>query len=182
MAKRTQIQEIEEQAALYALGALGPAESGSFEKRMAAGCSLCRSAYQECRETVEALPLAAPDVEPSPEVRMRLMDRIAGAAPAKPKATMGTLVKPTDTEWSKAAPGVEIRPLLGRKTMLVRMSPGTYLPEHEHKYGEQCLVLEGSIRSDDMEAHAGDFTFMPAGSTHSQLFSETGCLLLITYT
>jgi anti-sigma factor ChrR (cupin superfamily) len=183
MAKRTHIQEVEELAALYALGALGPAESGSFEKRLAAGCPVCRSAYQECRETVEALPLAAPEVAPRPEVRMRLMERIAGkATPAASKATMGTLVRPGDTEWANAAPGVEIRPLLGKKTMLVRMAPGTYLPEHEHRYGEQCLVLEGSIRSDDMEAHAGDFTFMPAGSTHSQLFSESGCLLLITYT
>ena len=78
-------------------------------------------------------------------------------------------------------PGVEIRPLLGKKTMLVRMAPGTYLPEHEHSYGEQCLVLEGTIRSDNVEARAGDFTYMPAGSTHPPLYSETGCLLLITY-
>ena len=66
--------------------------------------------------------------------------------------------------------------------MLVRMAPGSYLPPHEHSHGEQCLVLEGSIRSDDMVAQAGDFTFMPAGSTHSPLYSETGCLLLIAYT
>ena len=65
--------------------------------------------------------------------------------------------------------------------MLVRMAAGTSLPEHEHRYGEQCLVLEGSIRSADMEAQAGDFTFMPPGSTHPKLFTETGCLLLITY-
>jgi quercetin dioxygenase-like cupin family protein len=182
MAKRTHVEEVEELAALYALGALGPAESGSFERRLATGCPLCRSAYQECRETVDALPLAAPDAAPRPEVRVRLMERIAGAAPQTAKTTMRTLVRPGDTEWSKATPGVEIRSLLGRKTMLVRMAPGAYLPEHEHRYGEQCLVLEGSIRSDDMEAHAGDFTFMPAGSTHLQLFSETGCLLLITHT
>jgi len=182
--KRTKVEEVEELAALYALGALGPAESGSFEKRMAAGCELCRSAFEECSETVGALPLAAPDAAPRPEVRERLMARI-GVAPAperEVKPAMGTLVRPGDTAWSKAAPGIEIRPLLGKKTMLVRMSPGTYLPEHEHRYGEQCLVLEGSIRSDDMEAHAGDFTFMPPGSTHSALYSETGCLLLITYT
>ena len=184
MAKRTHIREVEEQAALYALDALPPDEAGSFQQRLAAGCSLCRSALEECHSTVAVLPLAAPDMIPRPELRLRLMERIGVTeTTAKPTASIGTLVRPADTAWEKApVPGVEIRPLLGKKTMLVRMAPGTYLPQHEHRFGEQCLVLEGSIRSDDMTANAGDFTFMPAGSTHSQLYSETGCLLLIAYT
>lgn len=184
MPRRTDVREIEEQAALYALGALGPDEAGKFEKRLAAGCPLCRAAVEECRTTVEALPLAAPDVAPRPELRRRVMERIGGeAAPGgNGKATIGSLVRPGDTPWETSIPGVEIRPLLGRKTMLVRMAPGSYLPQHEHHYGEQCLVLEGSIRSGDIEARAGDFTFMPAGSTHAHLYSESGCLLLITYT
>jgi anti-sigma factor ChrR (cupin superfamily) len=184
MAKRRRLDDIEEQAALYALGALGPDESGKFQKRLAAGCPLCRSAFDEFQSTVEILPLAAPDCEPRPELRARLMDRIgAGAAPApRRKPTIGTIVRPEDTPWESPLPGVEIRPLLGRQTMLVRMAPGTFLPEHDHEHGEQCLVLEGSIRSGHAEARAGDFTFMPAGSKHAQLYSETGCLLLITYT
>src|SRR5215831_18490262 len=168
MAKRAHLREIEEQAALYALGALGPDEAGKFEKRLAAGCPVCRSEFAEFRMVADALPLTVPEAAPPPELRERLMERIgAGAAAAsaasKPQSTAGTLVRPGDTAWISAlAPGVEIRPLLGKRTMLVRMAPGTYLPEHEHRYGEQCLVLEGSIRSEDMEAHAGDFTFMPA--------------------
>jgi mannose-6-phosphate isomerase-like protein (cupin superfamily) len=180
MSKRTSVREIEEQAALYALGALGPDEAGKFQKRLSAGCDLCRSAFDECRTVAEALPLAAPDIAPRLELRHRLMERIG--TPVKRKAPVGKLVRPGDTPWASPIPGVDIRPLLGKKTMLVRMAPGTVLPEHEHHFGEQCLVLEGSIRSDDMEAHAGDFTFMPAGTTHSALYTETGCLLLITYT
>jgi len=185
MAKRAHLREIEEQAALYALGALGPDEAGKFEKRLAAGCPVCRSEFAEFRAVADALPLTAPEVAPPPELRERLMERIGAGMSAAPaaKSTAGRLVRPGDTPWMPAlAPGVEVRPLLGKKTMLVRMAPGTYLPEHDHSYGEQCLVLEGSIRSDEMEAQAGDFTFMPAGSTHSPLYSETGCLLLITYT
>jgi anti-sigma factor ChrR (cupin superfamily) len=161
---------------------LGPDEAGKFEKRLAAGCPLCGAAYEECKRTAEALPLGAADVAPRPEVRQRLMERI-GAAPVKEKKpTVGTIVRPEDTAWHSVTPGVDVRPLLGHRTMLVRLAPGAYLPEHDHEYGEQCLVLEGSIRSGGAEAQAGDFTFMPAGSRHGQLFSETGCLLLITYT
>lgn len=184
MTKRRHAQEVEEQASLYALGALGPEEAGALEKRLAAGCPLCCALVEECRNVVAALPLAAPEQTPRPELRDRLMERIGEEVPPpKPQTSAGTLVRPGDTAWQSAPmPGVEIRPLLGKKTMLVRMAPGTYLPQHEHRYGEQCLVLEGSIQSDDMLAQAGDFTFMPAGSTHSQLFSQTGCLLLIAYT
>jgi hypothetical protein len=180
MAKRTHIREIEEQAALYALGAMGPVEAGGFRERLAAGCPVCRSALDECAGVVTALPLAVPDAAPRPELRQRLMERIGAAAPKEP---VGKLVRPSDTAWENAPiPGVEIRPLLGKRTMLVRMAPGSYLPQHEHSHGEQCLVLEGSIRSEDMVAEAGDFTFMPAGSTHPPLHSDTGCLLLIAYT
>jgi len=184
MAKQAQVREIEEQAALYALDALPSNEAGSFQKRLAAGCSLCRAAYEECRSTVALLPLAAPEMAPRPELRQRLMERIGAAEmPSKPPASTGTLVRPGDTAWEKTPmPGVEFRPLLGKKTMLVRMAPGASLPQHDHAAGEQCLVLEGSVRSGDVVARAGDFTFMPAGSTHSQLYSDTGCLLLIAYT
>jgi anti-sigma factor ChrR (cupin superfamily) len=184
MPKRTHIREIEEQAALYALGALPGEEAARFKTRLAAGCPLCRSAFAECQGTVSVLPLAAPEMEPPAGLRGRLMERIGVTETApEPPAAMGTIVRPEDTAWENTpVPGVEIRPLLGRKTILVRMAPGTMLPPHEHRTAEQCLVLEGSVRSDDITAHAGDFTFMPAGSRHSQLSTETGCLLLITYT
>ena len=92
------------------------------------------------------------------------------------------LVRPGDTEWQDApAPGVQYRQLHGSKTMLVRMAPGASLPTHNHKYAEQCLVLEGSIASEGVTAYAGDYTFMPAGSVHSALYSETGALFLVAY-
>ena len=182
MAKRTSVRTIEVQAALYALGALGPDEAGKFQKRMAAGCELCLSAFHECREVADALPLAAPQVAPPPELRQRLMDRIGTKVEKKKRPPVGKLVRPGDTPWESPMPGVDIRPLLGKQTMLVRMAPGTVLPEHDHEFGEQCLVLEGSIRSENVTAHAGDFTYMPAGTSHPPLYSDTGCLLLITYT
>lgn len=126
------------------------------------------------------LPLAAPDAQPSPRLRQRILESI-GVKQTPP--AVGIVVRDGDTPWEKSpVPGVQTRRLHGKKTMLVRMAPGTTLPQHEHAFAEQCLVLEGSIRSDDTTVQAGDFTYMPAGSMHSPLYTDTGCLLLIAYT
>ena len=63
-------------------------------------------------------------------------------------------------------PGIQIRYLKGKNTFLVKMAPKSSLPSHEHKYNEQCLVLEGSIQDEDGQiVGAGDYVFMPKGST-----------------
>jgi mannose-6-phosphate isomerase-like protein (cupin superfamily) len=179
------IEEIEEQAALFALGALPAEEAMRFEQRLAAGCPLCRAELQACERTVTALPLSIPEVEPRPGLRARLLQRIGGREEPKTKSPFGqgAIVRPGDTEWEQLpVPGVQRRALLGGKTMLVRMAPKTWLPAHDHAAAEQCLVLEGSISSEGATAYAGDFTYMPAGSSHQPLYSEEGCLLLIAYT
>lgn len=172
--------EVESDAALYALGALPPAEAEKFRQRIAAGCPLCSGLLETCNEVVSVLPLAAPEVDPPPGLRARLLDRIA--AEARPAAIEGTILRAGETAWVDApAPGVQYRPLRGRKTMLVRMAPNTWLPAHDHEWNEQCLVLEGSIRSEDVTAYAGDYVYMPAGSHHAALYSETGATFLIAY-
>jgi hypothetical protein len=184
MRSRTGASQVEGEAALYALGALPPAEAEKFRQRLTAGCALCQGLLESCNEAVALLPLTAPETEPPPRIRARLMERIGGASPASraPATAEGLLVRAGETEWMDApSPGVQYRQLRGTQTILVRMAPDTWLPAHDHKAGEQCLVLEGSIRSDGVTAYAGDYTYMPAGSTHSALYSETGALFLIAY-
>jgi quercetin dioxygenase-like cupin family protein len=182
MRSRTGTTQVESEAALYALGALPADEAEKFRQRLGAGCALCRGLLESCEEAVTLLPLTAPEVEPPPRIRARLMEKIAAEAPAAPTPGDGIIVRAGDTEWKDGpAPGVQYRPLHGVKTMLVRMAPDTWLPAHDHKLAEQCLVLEGSIRSDGVAAYAGDYIYMPAGSTHAALYSETGALFLIAY-
>src|SRR5262249_45082440 len=154
-----------------------------FRHRLGAGCALCKGLLDACEEVVSLLPLTAPEVEPPPAVRVRLMERIAADAAPKPAASgvgEGFLIRAGETAWKDGpAPGVQYRPLHGSKTMLVRMEADTWLPAHDHKFAEQCFVLEGSISSDGVAAHAGDYIYMPAGSTHAPLYSETGALFLI---
>jgi len=186
MADRSHIEHVEEQAALFALGALTPEEQVSFEKRVEAGCPVCQAELRQAQETAQALTLSASAVAPPPSLRARLMASIIpkdGAEDKKPANDL-TLVRKDDTAWQPMPfPGVETRPLLGKKTLLVRMAPKSSLPAHDHDHGaEQCLVLEGSISCDGLTAYAGDFTYMPRGSKHHALYSEDGCLLLIAYT
>jgi len=184
MADKSHIREIEEQAALFAIGALPADEAKRFEQRLAAGCPFCRAELRECGEAVTALQLSVPEVTPPPALRARLLDSIgarkpSGGSPMGP----GRIVRTDDTEWKKSSvPGLEFRYLFEKKTMLIRMGPGTSYPVHEHSAAEQCLVLEGSVSSEGVTAYAGDYTYMPAGSTHSTLYTEEGCVLLIAYT
>jgi quercetin dioxygenase-like cupin family protein len=94
----------------------------------------------------------------------------------------GLLVRAGDGAWQDApAAGVQYRPLHGSKTMLVKMAPKTWLPSHDHKWAEQCLVLEGSITSEGVTAYAGDYTYMPPGSVHGAIYSDAGAMFLIAY-
>jgi quercetin dioxygenase-like cupin family protein len=184
MADRNHIDEVEEQAALFALGALPAEEAARFEQRLAAECPLCRAELRECVRAVAALAVSVPEVAPPAGARARLLERLGVQEPvAKSAMGSGTLVRAAHTEWQQSpVPGVQVRHLYEQKTLLVRMAPKTSYPAHEHPEAEQCLVLEGSITSDGVTAYAGDFTYMPAGSSHHPLYSPDGCLLLIAYT
>jgi anti-sigma factor RsiW len=180
-------EEIEQQAALFALGALPEEEAKKFEQRLAAECPVCRAELRECRQAVAALALSVPQIAPPPAARMRLLEALGGKNKKKAayasEMGSGTLVRANDTEWQQSPiPGVQLRNLYQDRTLLVRMAAKTYYPAHNHHAAEQCLVLEGSISSDGVTAYAGDFTYMPAGSSHHPLYTENGCLLLIAYT
>ncbi len=84
-------------------------------------------------------------------------------------------------------PGVEVKTLLfdrasGLATSLMRMAPGSTLPDHEHVLIEQTWVLEGHLvdRSgpdEGIECKAGQFIWRPAGSRHSAWSPKGGLML-----
>jgi anti-sigma factor ChrR (cupin superfamily) len=188
-------QECSATAAFYSLGTLDETESTQFEQRLASGCPLCVAEFESYSRVVEYLPLAITQSEPPPSVRQRLLDRVAAAASqsqstnqAPSNGTKGegeaTVIRGSDSPWiALPIPGVEIRPLLGPKTLLVRIKPGSVYPQHEHHQLEQCYVLEGSLTdSDGVTVYAGDFVCMPSGITHRPIHTDTGCTFLIAYT
>jgi anti-sigma factor ChrR (cupin superfamily) len=90
--------------------------------------------------------------------------------------------------WQRTRfPGIEVKTLLldrqsGLVSSLMRMAPGSELPEHEHVRIEQTWVLEGHLvdRSgpdEGIECRAGQFIWRPAGSRHSAWSPEGGLML-----
>ena len=100
------------------------------------------------------------------------------------------LVRAADIEWQKTRfPGCEVKSLLfdrgtGLATALMRMAPGTVLPDHEHVGIEQTYVLEGKLIDKDgpdagLAVGPGEFVWRPAGSRHSAWCPEGGLMLAI---
>jgi len=171
------------EAALYALGALPVEKASAVEQRLRSGCEFCLAQVERYAAVAEQLSLAVKPVEPSSQLRQRLLDRIeVRDKTAEPSEHM-KLVRANDAPWVKMPfPGVEIRPLIGNKTLMVRMAAGALFPEHDHPQAEQCYVLEGSLTdSDGVTVYAGDFVVVSAGIKHAKLHSVDGCTLLIAY-
>jgi hypothetical protein len=180
--------EVSEIAALYALGKLPEAEALGFEQRIESGCSLCQAELDSHQRTAEMLLSATVGVAPPAALEERLMRSVSMHTEVQATPNLGVetfraeVLRSGEGEWVPAPdPGVSYRFLHGKKTVLVRMEPGSRNRSHVHSSNESCLVLEGTVEDGDMKLNAGDFLFMPAGTTHTTSYSETGCLLLIAY-
>jgi hypothetical protein len=86
--------EVQEQAALFALGASPLKEAKSFQQRLDSECPVCMAELRECQSTVDKLALAAPQVPPPAGLRARLFERIG----RQPPMSEGRLVRACDTE------------------------------------------------------------------------------------
>jgi len=72
-----------ELAGLYALRVLDDDERAEFELHLA-GCTICQAAVAADRETVTTLSLVAPEMEPSPGFKERLMRAAAAELEGEP--------------------------------------------------------------------------------------------------
>jgi anti-sigma factor ChrR (cupin superfamily) len=181
--------ESRELAALYALGALDKKDADAFEEHLSS-CDGCAAEVREFELVGSSLALAPTPAEPPAEARSKLLSRIAnedqhgsGSQPTRPVDFL--IVRKNEGEWVETSDkGVSIKVLFvdrGRNTVttLVRMEPGARIPRHRHRGAEQCIVLEGDVRSGSEEMTAGDFNCSLAGSIHDELISDGGALLFI---
>lgn len=95
-----------------------------------------------------------------------------------------SLVKDADGSWEPSRiEGVLYKPLRAGAekhagTYLVRMSPGTRYPAHEHPEGEEVYVVSGSMRVGRDVLASGDYLYTPPGASHDADTQE-GCTFLV---
>lgn len=194
MRHTTADEELTGQAALYALGALGEAEARAFERHVSEGCEACAAELKSFEAVVQDLGLSAPPADPPEGVCARLLALVTEAdaldepkaePPRKATGAGFLVVRAEEGRWVETDDeGVSYKLLYadaarGTVTTLVRMLPGSHITAHRHLGVEQCLVLEGDVRSGDVRMKAGDFNCSLPGSIHQELSTDGGALLLL---
>jgi hypothetical protein len=170
---------LEELVALYAAGALTPAEEAAFENRRAAGWPEAEALMAAFSRTVTDLVADAPEVVPPPAVRAAVMAALDPPPGYTVLAADDTQFRPTDHL------GVSMRLLhvdrrRGHFSCLLRFAPGARLPAHPHAQPEECVVLEGSVLIGGVRMRAGDYQRVEAGVDHVDQWSDTGGLAFVT--
>ena len=191
MTDRVAEHQMTELAALHALGALSQHEARAFEQHLAEGCDACSAEFESFERTVGDLALSVPEAEPPDEIRVRLLarvnelpssrgsDAVSGNAPDQ-----FVSIHAADGQWQEPQAGVQLKTLFidqttGIATSLVRMTPGTSLPAHQHLGVEQFYVIEGDCNVAGRRLGPGDYHRAAAGSTHDQTYTVDGTLFLL---
>ena len=183
-------EQQQEQASLYALGALTAAEKQDFEANLRSQPEL-RALVRNLQSTAEALARSVPPVTPPPELRARVLRSVSGAAPQTLPFT-GPVVDPAfffiaasdSSGWKELpVPGAFLKLLSadrerGYAVLLGRLEAGVRYPAHPHKSPEEIFVLTGDLTIAGRRLGPGDFHHCDAGTEHPINYSEEGCTLL----
>lgn len=178
-------EEFESRAALHALATY---EARVFADELAAASDAEAALLRDFEEVAANLALAAPEATPSADVRKQLLARVAAsreaaaARPAGPRLMID--VRYNEIEWQPMAENIFYKPLYYNAaqrelTSLVWLLPGARLPNHQHLGTEQCLIIEGGFRVGDKVYGPGDFQVLFEGTTHEDIYTETGAVVLL---
>ena len=173
----------QEQAALYALGALGHEETQAFEQDLAGSAALQRD-LDVFRGIADELAFAGRNMSPPAPLKERLMAIVAHEPQDEKDAGNFTFVRTAILEWQDIGAGVSVKlvyfdPAGARLTTLMKMAPGSRYGAHVHAQVEEIYVLEGSCISAGRLLQAGDYFRAEPSSIHPDTLSEQGCLALI---
>jgi anti-sigma factor ChrR (cupin superfamily) len=127
------------------------------------------------------LAATASGPEPRPEVRQRLMARVA--ASPDPDGFIFHLAA-SDRWLPHPVPGIRMKVLAlneqrGYATLLLDVAPGTRFPSHHHGGAEECFVVSGSIYTCGRRLGPGDFVHADAGTDHGELWTEEGAQVIL---
>ena len=111
-----------------------------------------------------------------------LRARILGAAAETSQNTR--TVRANEGRWHRMVPGVTVKTLSidverDTATILMMFEPGARVPSHDHAGAEDSFVISGSCRIGESYLLKGDFHHADAGTTHAEIVSDEGCVLLL---
>lgn len=122
-------------------------------------------------QSAEAVP-----AEVSARIKSRLLNRIAESAGAQ------VAIAPADGKWKPFGDGVEIKVLHkheGIMSYLLRMAPGSELPNHRHPRDEECVVIEGFVQMGEVSMGPGGYLMERAGTLHAPLRTVDGAVIYL---
>jgi|SRR5882724_213008 len=185
-------QETHDLASAYALGALAQPDAESFEQHLADGCDVCRELLRDFEAVVGEMGFSAPGVTPSPNVRERLMrairnektDRSPVKAVPYQSTPQSVTIRAEEGQWTPLCEGVATKQLFldqvrNTVSFLIKMSPGSEIPNHHHFGIEECMMIEGEVFSGDETLRAGDYQVNMAGTIHESIGTVNGALFMI---
>jgi quercetin dioxygenase-like cupin family protein len=178
-------QELEEQAALHALGLLDSDDRRAFEVRLSGESLPLRQAAAAYQAVTEALASAVRQTKPRASLRERVLAHIAQQVePSVDLSSTFTFLRTSDIEWQEVSPGTFVKMLHNdtvhqRATVLCRMEPGSVYGSHRHAQMEELYVLEGTCHCGGRLMHPGDYHRAEAGSIHPPTSTETGSVMLV---
>jgi len=134
-------------------------------------------------DEIVALGLASAETgaEPHPDVRRKLMARVAASSDPAGFAFHHA----ADDRWlPHPVPGIRMKVLAlnkarGYATLLLDVAPGTHFPQHHHGGAEECFVVSGSIFTCGRRLGPGDFVHADADTDHGELWTDEGARVIL---
>ena len=190
-------EQQQEQASLYAVGALSDVEARAFEGELRQNAEL-RALVNQLQSTTNLLALSAPAKGLPPELRDKVLRRIdeaearkEAAAKPEPLAVLAGLqfIDAADAKgWKQLpVPGAYIKLLSlekerGYAVLMGKLDPGTRYPAHINAGPEDFYILTGDLVIGNRRLGPGDFHHADKDSQHEENFSVEGCTLLAVLT
>jgi len=189
-------EQQQEQASLYALGALSGEERQRFEADLRENAEL-RMLLCSLERTVDLVALATPVQTPPPALKTKVLRRIQASSddtadhqrqPDLASPSLRFLSGSEPSGWKQLpVPGAWIKLLSferhrGYAVLLGKLDAGVRYPAHTNAGPEDFYILSGDLHVGQRVLGPGDFHHADAGSVHVENYSVDGCTLLAVLT
>ncbi len=189
-------EQQQEQASLYALGALPDAEQTAFERELRGNEEL-RQFVRQLQRTADLVALSSPAQPLPPGLRDKVLQRIASVDTIKQAAkkslpplipSLRFIDAPGAKDWKPLPiPGTYIKLLSldkdrGYAVLMGKLDAGARYPAHINAGPEDFYILTGDLHIGNRRLGAGDFHHADGGSQHEENYSVEGCTLLAVLT